>query len=157
MPTGGVPRGVFFGWHKNGGALDTPKHHATHETHAIHAIACICNGPPSRYRRHRFFRGKKRHAAGVGQTSPLPRPRAGGCSCEPFNCARARMQPTCTQSNCQLGIRVALSLSLLYSWQSQRDQSNRPNKFKINKIMTKTRSPVCFFTGPCPLHAVGYS
>ena len=49
-----------------------------------------------------------------------------------------------------LAIQVALGLSLLYSWQKQRDvgQSNRPNQFQINKIVTKTRSPVWFFTGP---------
>ena len=71
--------GVFFGWHRREEAIGTPKRHATHATYAI-----PCNGAPGRCRRHRFFRGKKRHAAAVDRADPLPRPRAGGC--EPFNC-----------------------------------------------------------------------
>ena len=58
--------GLVLGWNIREEATETPKHHAAHATHATHeAHAIACNGPPSRCRRHRFFRGKKTHAAGV--------------------------------------------------------------------------------------------
>ena len=167
---GGVTCGGISGCRRREEAIDTPKRHATHETHAAHAIPC--NGAPGRWRRQRFFRGKKGHAAGVDRTDPPSGSRAGGC--EPFNCKtpgsassyahmHATLQchviynPIVTFS---LGIRPNFRwpwvlMSLLYSCQSQRDQSNRPNKFQINKIMTKTRSPVWFFTGPLSVTRVG--
>ena len=54
------------------------------------------------------------------------------------------------------GLESTAGLSLLYSWQSQRGQSNRPNKFQINKTMTKTRlHSVLFFHWTLSVTLVG--